>query len=431
MLKKNKTIIILTLILISLMSTASTCFDFIKPDRGFDALDLVDDLADDNKTFNEDLDADQSDPDDDQGPPPYVPQVPDPFTELYDNMKLGSLDWGLNSLYPAALNDDRAKVVFFQDENGVWIYSIMGEIAGLQETQVDMIGWGHWTMEIPSPWSGPPPDQVFPCDEDISNLPPGQDWFTVCPEGAGVNSGTKWHVVYSVFDSPIITNDPDHSLTFAAVFDADGNPENNFSFMEPYNWDYWQNTDQWYILDWMNIDQSWNVNVMGPNWEPIESNARAVVYDNAVFWIIQADEFAVMDPGVRVTSFATTGGWDSENVGGDVNGADPQEPLTPLDSDPIHVMDPEFTLVSIALDGWDTCAPGKCVYNESIREQQKTFVMCKDSGCSALVPPGTCKLFSRPKGSSPQDPNSWSFVADTNVRMQKDMTLVYHCFCVK
>lgn len=438
--KKKSVIMTLVLIFTTTLIISSACSPFIRnsfsppghpvpqevEQARKEANELLDDLTDTNSSSDKDQDSKPE-------PPPYVPQVPDPFTELYDNLKLHSLDWGFNSMYPTASNDDRVKVVFFQDENGDWVFSIMGEAAGLTEPQVDMIGWGYWTLEIDSPWSGPSPDVVFPCDEDITNLPPDQDWFTICPEGAGVSSGNKWYVVYSIFDDPIITNDPDLSYTFAAVFDADGNPDNNFPFMEPYNWDYWQNTDQWYIVDWMNVNQSWNAYVMGQNWETVESNARAVIYDNALFWIIPTDEFSVIGPGGRVSSFATRGGFDRGNVGGDVNGDDPTEPLTPLDSDPIHVMDPPFTLVSIALDSWNTCGPGYCQYNEGIVEQQKTIVFCTDPGdCSKVSPPSShCALFSRAKGDSPQDPDSWSYVAGSNVKIQKDWSLVYHCFCVK
>ncbi len=207
-------------------------------------------------------------------------------------------------------------------------------------------------------------------------------------------------------------------------------PDNNFQYMDPYNWDYWQNTDQWYILDWMQEPQTWTVSVMGENWAPVESNSRAVIHDNAIFWIIPDSEFAIPNPGVRVSSFATPGGWDPADVGGDVNGNDPTEPLTILDSDPIHIVDPVYAVAGVVLDDdWEICGSGQCKYNEKIVEAQKTEVWCTDNGCSGLG--GECALFNRDKGDSPQDPASWSYVVGPNEKMQKDWDYAYHCFCVK
>ncbi len=435
----KKTLAVLITILIALTTLASSCFDFVKPNSGDDAIDLVDDVIDDSN--QDDQQADENNTDLDQAPPEegpedwYKPQVP--FAEQYDDPRLGSLDWAFNMLYPTAMSDDRAKVVFTVDpQTGKLIYSIEGQEPGLYLPQVDLIGWGDFTLQYNSGWSGPPPDVVFPCDQDINILPPGQDWFTICPEGAAASTADSWHVVYSVFDAPIPWDDADHIYTYAAVFDADGMPDNNFQYMEPYNWDYWQNTDQWYILDYRNESPDggppWMVSVQGPNWEPIESNARAVVYDNSLLWIIPADDFSVLTPGVRVSSFGSTGGWDPADVGGDVNGNDPTETLTPLSSDPIYVVDPPYTLAGVVLDDdWEICGPGLCKYNEGIAESQKTFVWCTDpdDGCSDAG--GECSLFSRVKEDSPQDPASWTYIAGSNEKMQKDWDYAYHCFCVK
>jgi hypothetical protein len=426
MLKRTKTIALLVTILIALMTIASSCFDFIKPGRGFDAIDLVDEMIDESEQDGQPAD----EKDTDEGPKGwYQPQVP--YIELFDNSGLRPLDWFAHRLYPVATNDDRAKVVFTIDPNtGKLIYSIEGQDPGLYLPQVDQVGWGYMLLTYNQSWSGPPPDVVFPCDQDINILPPGQDWFTICPNGAQASSGGSWHVVYNVFDAPIPWGDPNYAYTYAAVFDGDGLSDNNFQFMDPYNWDYWQNSDQWYILDWMQEPQTWTVSVMGENWEQVESNSRAVIHDNAIFWIIPDGEFAIPNPGVRVSSFATPGGWDAADVGGDVNGDDPTEPLTLLDSDPIHVMDPVYAVAGVVLDDdWEICGSGQCTYNEKIVEAQKTEVWCTDAGCSGVG--GECSLFSRGKEDSPQDPESWSYVAGSNEKMQKDWNLAYHCFCVK
>ncbi len=218
--QKPRTITLLTLIMVGVMTLASTCFDFIKPNRGLQAQDIVDELIDESNPDEQPLELIL--PDSDEGPEDwYEPQVP--YSELYDNPHLGSLDWALNMLYPTATNDDRAKVVFTIDPNtGNLIFSIEGQEPGLYLPQVDQVGWGHTMLQVDKSWSGPPPDVVFPCDHDTNNLPPGQDWFTICPPGAQVSIGSSWHVVYSVFDAPLPWGDSNYSYTYAAVFDGDG-----------------------------------------------------------------------------------------------------------------------------------------------------------------------------------------------------------------
>lgn len=429
----KKQILIIAIAAIFVLSIACNVLSYFAGD--VDELDVPDYDSISGETGDDDDGKDDGQSDDttgdsNEGPVDwYKPQVP--FSELYDTPKLGSADWMINKLYPNITNDDFLQGQWVIDPNtGQLIYSIEGTAPGLYLPQVDQVGWGNFMLQFDQSWSGPPPDVVFPCDQDINTLPPGQDWFTLCPPDAHVNGVSSWHVVYSVFDAPIPWGDPDHSYTYAAVFDGDGIPDNNFQWNAPYDWDYWQGTDQWYIVDWMNYNQEWNLYLMGPNGEPFDSNARVVIYDDAVFWIIPSDEFAVPQPGARVSSFASTGGWDPENVGGDVNGNDPTEPLTPLTIQVIPVNDPPYTEASIVLDDdYEICGPGLCKYNEKTVEQQKTEVWCTDAGCSNAG--GECSLFSRARDDSPQEPDSWTYVAGSNTKMQKDWTLVYHCYCVK
>lgn len=80
------------------------------------------------------------------------------FVDQHDgDTKLAPVDWMVDSLYPAAMNDDRAKVVFFYDEKGGWKYSILDETPGLQIAQNDIHGWGYWRAEVYPGWAGPSP----------------------------------------------------------------------------------------------------------------------------------------------------------------------------------------------------------------------------------------------------------------------------------
>ena len=52
---KRRTITLLTIIMIGLMTQASTCFDFIKPFRGMEGQEMVDELIDDSDSEDQPL----------------------------------------------------------------------------------------------------------------------------------------------------------------------------------------------------------------------------------------------------------------------------------------------------------------------------------------------------------------------------------------
>jgi hypothetical protein len=129
---------------------------------------------------------------------------------------------------------------------------------------------------------------------------------------------------------PVPLADPDRFYTYAAVLDADGDPSNNFQYNPPYDWDYWQNTDQWYILDWVPQNQAWTVSVLGQNWEPLKSNARVVIYEDLVVFFIPAEDFTVEYPAYRMSAFGHDGSYQPDVSSGDVTGANPAEELIPV-----------------------------------------------------------------------------------------------------
>jgi len=123
--------------------------------------------------------------------------------------------------------------------------------------------------------------------------------------------------------------DPDHFYTYAAVFDADGDPSNNFQFNPPYNWDYFQNTDRWYSLDWDPDLAEWFLSVsdVAQQLYIAPSKARAVIFEDVIVFFIPAEEFSVEQPGFRLTAFGHDGTYALEKSSGDVTGADPTENL--------------------------------------------------------------------------------------------------------
>lgn len=159
------------------------------------------------------------------------------FVDQHDgDTKLAPADWMLDSLYPAAMNDDRAKVVFFYDEKGGWKYSILDETPGLQIAQNDIYGWGYWRAEVYPGWAGPPPDEVFPCGGD----------HTICTQDRPNNPWGSYHVVYAVHDGLVNWEDQKYYHSHTLALDTDGIPDNNFLYNNPYDGDYFRDTDRQY-----------------------------------------------------------------------------------------------------------------------------------------------------------------------------------------
>jgi hypothetical protein len=103
------------------------------------------------------------------------------------------------------------------------------------------------------------------------------------------------------------------------------------------------------------------------------------------------------------------------------------EPIPTSDSDAFFWFGDDNEPVVLD-DNYEVCGAG-CNYNEGTAEQSKTMVWCTDTGCKSNG--GACSLFNREKEDSPQDPDSWSYVAGPRTKMQKDWEYEYHCFCVK
>jgi hypothetical protein len=209
-----------------------------------------------------------------------------------------------------------------------FIYSISGTGPGLTETQQDIVrvfaGIFDMTQQASQTAFG---NTAFPCDSLVDGT------RTVCSAGAGAVPPGEVVMLAMVLDGDVPMEDPDHYYTYAAVFDADGDPANNFQYVEPYNWDYFQNTDLWYQLDWDPTLGQWQLFVssfMDQVPQDVASNARVVIDGSVIVFFIPADEFSVTRPGFRLTAFGHDGTFAPEASGGDVTGADPTEPLLEL-----------------------------------------------------------------------------------------------------
>ena len=170
-------------------------------------------------------------------------------------------------------------------------------------------------------------DTLFPCGEMANGR------LTVCGATVGDFPAGDMLLFAAGFDGIIPLDDPEHYLVFAVVLDGDGDPANNYQFMPPYNWDYYQGTDQWYELGWNPQMGEWFLTlrlVRGSMPVELHTDARAVIVDDTIVFMIPASEVDVEMPAFRITSFGHDGTYAIEVSGGDVSGENPTEPLLPL-----------------------------------------------------------------------------------------------------
>jgi hypothetical protein len=174
---------------------------------------------------------------------------------------------------------------------------------------------------------------LFPCDTQVDGV------LTICPEGVGPMPVGDVLMLAMVLDSDVPLEAQDTFFTYSAVLDADGDPANNFRFQSPYDWDYYQGTDRWYLLDWSPNEGTWYLDVSdyGKGLWTAPSNARSVIMGDLVIFFIPAEEFSVERPGYRLTAFAHDGNYTPDLSSGDVTGADPTEALSEVPEETVTI----------------------------------------------------------------------------------------------
>ncbi|HEY70826.1 MAG TPA: hypothetical protein G4O08_09600 [Anaerolineae bacterium] len=215
-----------------------------------------------------------------------------------------------------------------QDNREDWLYSISELPPMLRWDYLDLLEFeGLITdaeLDQVEEWFN---DTLFPCGE-IAN---GR--LTVCGVTVRDFPAGDMLIFTGSFDGIIPLDDPDHHLVFAVVLDGDGDPANNFQFIPPYDWDYYQGTDQWYELGWNPQMGEWFLTLMlvrGSLFLELHTDARAVIAGDTIVFFIPAAEVDVEMPAFRITSFGHDGTFAHNASGGDVSGANPTEPLIPL-----------------------------------------------------------------------------------------------------
>jgi hypothetical protein len=164
------------------------------------------------------------------------------------------------------------------------------------------------------------------CPADVQDMPPG-----------GVIT------LGMIMVGEIPPDNPDRHYIYAAVFDSDADPANNWQFVPPFDWDLFQGTDRWYQLIWNAARGVWSIEVTqldaGGRGTPAPSSVRVVIEGDTIVFFISAVEFAAAKPGYRLTAFGHDGFFSPDQRGADVSGADPTEPLMLVPAEAIEVPD--------------------------------------------------------------------------------------------
>lgn len=237
--------------------------------------------------------------------------------------------------------DDWANWTYHENEGLNWFHSISARTAGLRLPCADIMYDGGAVFNM-SPLAIRTTFNftIFPVGEVVDGR------LTVAPSKVEAMPKGELLVLAMELDGEVPLNDPDHFYTYAAVLDSDGDSTNNFQYMDPYDWDYFQGTDLWYQLDWNPMMGEWQLYVSWWNGQSaVEAsiNARAVIDGNLVVFFIPVEGFKTARPDYRLTAFAHDGTYAPEASGGDVTGDDPTQPLLELPQTAIVVDEVEDT----------------------------------------------------------------------------------------
>jgi hypothetical protein len=116
----------------------------------------------------------------------------------------------------------------------------------------------------------------------------------------------SWLVVQLDLAAAFPIDDSERSYQYAVVFDADGDPSNNYQASASYPGDFFDGTDRWYELIHA-PGEGWSLVATDINDALAQSHARLLVSGSELALLVPASEFSVASPGYRVTAFRHTG----------------------------------------------------------------------------------------------------------------------------
>ena len=165
----------------------------------------------------------------------------------------------------------------------------------------------------------------------------GPNGLVLCPPMEDPREPGEWIIISQVFDADIPLNDPENDFQYGFVFDSNNTAADNWVAVPQFANDYFQGTDRWYEASY-SPENGWQLNVTvvtDPDTNSTESDssgAFVLIDENAMTLFVPASEFAVENPGYRITSFRHDGKFGQEapfDWSGDY-WPDFEEPLQPV-----------------------------------------------------------------------------------------------------
>lgn len=152
-----------------------------------------------------------------------------------------------------------------------------------------------------------------------------EPFLVVCPSGVEpMPEGTVYGLGMTLA-APAPTGDAGHSFIYSAVFDADGDPANDWVFNPPFDFDLFQGTDRWYELRWDHQLGTWSVHVSqvsaGNVITSTTSAVRVAISGSHIFFFVPESEVGAA--AYRLTAFGHDGFFSESDRGADVSGVDP------------------------------------------------------------------------------------------------------------
>ncbi len=129
---------------------------------------------------------------------------------------------------------------------------------------------------------------------------------TICARGGPIESDQLTVIVF--FEGAVQVDDTgNQQFTYSLVLDADGDRRNNYTAQPPFEWDTYQDSDYW--IEFIGENDQWELQVT--NWAAGDergttiSDARAVIRDRAIFFIVPLTDLPATPVAFRTTTFVT------------------------------------------------------------------------------------------------------------------------------
>jgi hypothetical protein len=132
---------------------------------------------------------------------------------------------------------------------------------------------------------------------------PGVNARTICESSQDTLSPGEYVFVGQVLQGDVPPEDQSQYYQYGFVFDADGDTTNNFDAAPPFEGDFFQDTDRWYVVAYA-PGSGWALSTLGVDGTsalPVASAARVVVSGNTMTLVVPKDELPADPLGYRVT----------------------------------------------------------------------------------------------------------------------------------